>query len=121
MGNLLGNAASEADPEGVEQTTKRMEEKEAIAKQEGLIKLKETQASALSQARARAGASGGGITSSLSDYFTSTERMFARENEWLSRKNASSGLIGEHQKFYESSAKNQGFGFLTTGKSDWWA
>ena len=120
MGNLFGSAASEADPASPQNVQKDLEEQEKKNKAEALTKLKETQATALSTARARSAASGGG-GSSLADYFTSAEKMFERENQWLARSNVRSSVVSEHERYYESASKQKGFGYLATGNKDWWA
>ena len=120
MGNLLGGAASEADPQSPQNLEKDAEEQEKVNKAEALTKLKETQAASLSTARARA-AAGGSSGSSLADYFTSAEKMFDKENQWLATSNVRSSVVSEHERYYESASKQKGFGFLATGEKDWWA
>lgn len=116
----LGSAASDADPGGQKQTEERAEKKEATAKEKAFEDLRTTQEATLSTMRARAAAAGGS-SSGLDAYFTSAEKMFERENAWLSRSDISSRVVSEHGRYYESTQKRQGFGFLSTGgDGDWW-
>lgn len=116
----LGSAASDADPGGPKQTKERAEVKETEAKGKAFEELRTSQEATLSTMRARAAAAGG-TSSGLETYFTSAEKMFERENAWLSRSDVSARVVTEHGKYYDSAQKRQGFGFLSVNnEGDWW-